>query len=533
MASFYKIGMKNYNNDETAITAYGVALTETLNSFSTVAFNFNATGDNRVAENLLGPRTLFTLENGQKFRLTTSNPTPNSRFRQYAITATHVGHDLNDYYIKGTLNGQQSIQACLDFLTKGSPFKYQLDSQFSNHDFGDNTIGGSHGDDVLNSIAEAFACEWWFDNYTLHVAKTIGKNEAFVFVDRVNASHIAWNEDYSDFRTAVHGTGKPVEKQETDDSGGSSSGGNGSVAAFARQYAGVPYVWGRNSPSGWDCSGFVAYIYNHFGIPMHQPTTYEEYQGQVVGPPYQEGDMLFWGARGGTYHVALALDSSTLEMAANPSQGTIVQSISAWPPAFGVRNAAMAAKVAGGSDDSSDATSATVDQPEQYTCEADYLSPWASKPGIGKIWADDFSSDSITDETALKEAMKAQLHDYPDVQYTVDWIDFERSVTDMPNEIQVGDNGWLRDRLGTDINVRIQSYTRYLDSADPSNADSITFGNKIFDATLYDSRQAQADDVRKQLEQLTQRSAGQAISYTIPAMTGEEVQRVNDYFSGQ
>ena len=83
MSEFYKIAMKNYNNDETVITAYGVALTETLNSFSTVAFNFNALGDNKVAEDLLGPRTLFTLENGQTFRLTTSNPTPNSRYRQY------------------------------------------------------------------------------------------------------------------------------------------------------------------------------------------------------------------------------------------------------------------------------------------------------------------------------------------------------------------------------------------------------------------------------------------------------------------
>ena len=123
MTDFYKIAMKNYNNDETVITAYGVALTETLNSFSTVAFNFNALGENQVAENLLGPRTLFTLENGQMFRLTTSNPTPNSRFRQYAITATQVGHDLNDYYIKDTMTGSQSIQACLDFITKDTPLQ--------------------------------------------------------------------------------------------------------------------------------------------------------------------------------------------------------------------------------------------------------------------------------------------------------------------------------------------------------------------------------------------------------------------------
>ena len=276
----------------------------------------------------------------------------------------------------------------------------------------------------------------------------------------------------------------------------SGGGGSGQIAAFARQYAGVPYVWGGNSPSGWDCSGFVAYVYNHFGIPMHQPTTYEEYQGQVVGPPYQEGDMLFWGARGDTYHVALALDSNTLEMAANPERGTVIQAISAWPPDFAVRNSAMAAKVSGGddsSDDSSSDTDTSSDTTTQYTCQGEYRSPMAADDKWGPIWADPFSSDTITDQDTLMAALKKQVHDYPDVQYTTDWITFKDAFSHgIKNEIAVGNYGYLRDRYGIDVNVRIQSYTRYRD-CDTTQTDTVTFGNKIFGIDEWNNRENQAN----------------------------------------
>ncbi|KRN58783.1 phage tail protein [Limosilactobacillus secaliphilus] len=312
--------------------------------------------------------------------------------------------------------------------------------------------------------------------------------------DLVYTSKIQETEDYTTITTAIKGTGKQIEQT---DSG--ASGGNGAVASFARQFVGRPYVWGGNTHSGWDCSGFVAYVYNHFGIPMHQPTTYEEFQGQVVGPPYQEGDMLFWGARGNTYHVALALDSNTMEMAANPEQGTIIQSINSWPPAFGVRNAAMAAKVSGDSSKDNSATDSTnsdadsTNQQAKYTCQGEYDSTMAADDKWGKIWADPFSSDMITDEGTLKQALKKQIHDYPDVQYTTDGITFKDSLScGIKNDITVGNYGYLRDRYGVDVNVRIQSFTKYLDRS-TTHTSSITFGNKIFGINEWDRRESSAN----------------------------------------
>ena len=40
------------------------------------------------------------------------------------------------------------------------------------------------------------------------------------------------------------------------------------VVAIAMQYQGVPYVYGGSTPAGFDCSGFVAYVYAQVGIAL-------------------------------------------------------------------------------------------------------------------------------------------------------------------------------------------------------------------------------------------------------------------------
>jgi cell wall-associated NlpC family hydrolase len=40
------------------------------------------------------------------------------------------------------------------------------------------------------------------------------------------------------------------------------------VAAVAQQYQGVPYAYGGATPAGFDCSGFVSFVYSQFGIAL-------------------------------------------------------------------------------------------------------------------------------------------------------------------------------------------------------------------------------------------------------------------------
>ncbi len=42
----------------------------------------------------------------------------------------------------------------------------------------------------------------------------------------------------------------------------------GGVVGIAMQYLGTPYVWGGSSPGGFDCSGFVMYVYSKVGVSL-------------------------------------------------------------------------------------------------------------------------------------------------------------------------------------------------------------------------------------------------------------------------
>lgn len=65
------------------------------------------------------------------------------------------------------------------------------------------------------------------------------------------------------------------------------------LIAEGKKYIGVPYVWGGNTPSGFDCSGFLSYVYGKVNVSI--PRTVESLWNATtpVSSP-QKGDLVFY-----------------------------------------------------------------------------------------------------------------------------------------------------------------------------------------------------------------------------------------------
>ncbi len=123
----------------------------------------------------------------------------------------------------------------------------------------------------------------------------------------------------------------PAAPTNTSVNRGSESPTAAAVVGLALKYQGARYVYGGNSPAtGFDCSGFVQWVYGQYGISLPR-TSYAQWNvgTHVAYDALQPGDLVFFTTDGVfANHVGIYLGNGQFISAASPGQGVIVQSLS-------------------------------------------------------------------------------------------------------------------------------------------------------------------------------------------------------------
>ena len=105
-----------------------------------------------------------------------------------------------------------------------------------------------------------------------------------------------------------------------------------SLVKLAYSLIGSPYAAGGNSPAGFDCSGFVQYLYSQVGISISRSSSTQMYDGVSVSyENAKPGDILIWGySAGAPTHSAIYVGGGQMIHATNPVQGVIASDVAAW-----------------------------------------------------------------------------------------------------------------------------------------------------------------------------------------------------------
>ena len=74
------------------------------------------------------------------------------------------------------------------------------------------------------------------------------------------------------------------------------------IVNIARTLLGIPYVYGGESPSGFDCSGFTQYVFGKAGISIPRTASAQQSAATPVSDP-KPGDLVFFGSP--AWHVGI------------------------------------------------------------------------------------------------------------------------------------------------------------------------------------------------------------------------------------
>ena len=94
------------------------------------------------------------------------------------------------------------------------------------------------------------------------------------------------------------------------------------VVALARKHLGARYAWGGSSPAGFDCSGFVMYVYSRVGVALpHNAEKQYRYGAAITRERLEPGDVVFFD---GLHHNGIYIGGGRFIHARKTGGGVIV-----------------------------------------------------------------------------------------------------------------------------------------------------------------------------------------------------------------
>jgi len=101
------------------------------------------------------------------------------------------------------------------------------------------------------------------------------------------------------------------------------------VVDYARRFRGVRYVYGGSSPrTGFDCSGFVRYVYAHFGLTLAHSSYAQFGRGRRVNRgSLRPGDLVFFDGLG---HVGIYIGNGRFIHAPRTGTRVRIETLAGW-----------------------------------------------------------------------------------------------------------------------------------------------------------------------------------------------------------
>lgn len=86
------------------------------------------------------------------------------------------------------------------------------------------------------------------------------------------------------------------------------------IVSIAKQYIGAKYIFGGSSPSGFDCSGFITYVYNKAGISTSRLSAAGFYDAAKPVSKPKVGDLVFFSNtyKSGISHIGIYIGNNKM-----------------------------------------------------------------------------------------------------------------------------------------------------------------------------------------------------------------------------